>query len=278
MKTSIVFVALSLLLYGCGNDPKQKQAEAGSDTTVDSFYVTENPNDGLMRGLSASVDGKTISIIDTTEHLYLVIDSVLDYDQDNDLDALMIYSESGGGNCCPDAYFLVTNNGNGTFTRSAMTEPSYHSPTLEKWKGQNTLLVRTNDAGPDGDDYKETIIRYAVEKGQLKVIEKLETKEIPAIKEIKASGFESVEDVNDLLFDLDGDNIADTIRCSIWERWNLLVPDFLFSDGSVYDKNGMSAKRIGILSSKTNGRNDLVLDLNRVYKWDGKAYKDGEEE
>lgn len=210
--------------------------------------------------------------------MYVHIDSVLDYDQDHDLDVLMLYSASGGGNCCPDAYFLVTNMGRGTFVRSAMTEPSFHTPKFETWKGQHTLVVRVDDAGPDGDDYKESIYRYAIEKGQIKQIEVSQTAEMPATSVITIREFNSADEIQDLTFDLDGDNIADTIRCSVWERWNLLVPDFLFSDGTVYDETGMSAKRIGVLATKTNGRNDLVLDLNRIFKWDGKAYKhEGEE-
>lgn len=47
----------------------------------------------------------------------------------------------------------------------------------------------------------------------------------------------------------------------------------VFANGKEFNSNS-DARRIGILHTTTNGVYDLVLDCDRVVKWNGKEYKE----
>ncbi len=276
MKNLLVFAISILLIYSCKNESPKTAPPQKTDVTKNSGaeevkYGWTGEGDEC---LYATVNGKVVVIVDSSEHKYVQVDTVLDYDNDGDLDALALYSESGGGNCCANNYFVITNMGNGKFIRSVMTEGSFSSPTFNYWKGQNTLVVKSSNEGINTDDYQETIYRYAITNGNIKQIEAIKTAEIPAVAEIRSSefSFEEPQEIRTLVYDLDGDNVNDTIQCSFWDRWGMMIPSFYFSKGTVCEETGLSAKRIGVLESKTHGVNDLVFDLNTIMKWDGKKY------
>ena len=274
MKKILLSVIAATVMWSCKNPEKPVTKSPQTNPVArDSFYIVDDTVTYMNYGLNAVCNSKIIHIVDTSEHLYIRIDTILDYDKDNDMDALILYSESGGGNCCPSVYFLVTNEGNGKFIRSEMTEPSWESLVFETWKDQPGFVITSNNEGMNNDDYEETVYRYVINKGQIKIAETTKTKEIPAIEEIRASEFSFEEgEIKDLVFDLDNDLINDTIRCSFWDRWGRMQPTFIFSTG-LSDSSQISAKRIGILSSQTNGVHDLVIDLNQVLKWNGKYYE-----
>lgn len=46
-----------------------------------------------------------------------------------------------------------------------------------------------------------------------------------------------------------------------------------FANGKSYETSE-GIKRIGVLSSKTNGVHDLVLDFDGIMIWDGRKYKE----
>lgn len=275
MQKILLSVILAATFFVSCTNPEQPVAKNTQTIPAvrDSFYIVDDTATSINYGLNAIHNGKIIPVVDTSEHLYILIDSILDYDMDNDMDALVLYSESGGGNCCPSVYFLVTNEGNGKFIRSEMTEPSWESPVFKTWNNQPGFVIISNNEGMNNDDYEETVFQYVVNQGKIKIVETKKTQEIPAIAEIRASSFSSEEgETKDLVFDLDNDSINDTIRCSFWERWGRMQPTFTFSTGRT-DNPQISAKRIGVLASQTNGVHDLVIDLNEVLKWNGKGYK-----
>jgi len=64
---------------------------------------------------------------------------------------------------------------------------------------------------------------------------------------------------------------VDTIICSFGERWGEILWNVHFASGIIIEPS-QGCDRIGILSSKTNGINDLVCGEDYVFKWNGKDY------
>ena len=93
--------------------------------------------------------------------------------------------------------------------------------------------------------------------------------EIPSIEETRVSSFNFINpsENKNILFDLDNDKIVDTIHTSLFTRWGRLNWQIKFGNKSKYISE-FPVKRIGILNSKTNNVNDLVLDLNQILMWD----------
>ena len=70
---------------------------------------------------------------------------------------------------------------------------------------------------------------------------------------------------------MNDDGLKDEISGSYWERWGSMNWSIKFAKGK-YVPNDGARKRVGVLSSKTNGVHDIVLDLDHVMVWDGEKY------
>ena len=106
-----------------------------------------------------------------------------------------------------------------------------------------------------------------------KKVEKKYKKPIRSISELtsqKAS--ESEEGHAFILVNLDNDKLKDTIYGDYWHRWGSMNWGIGFGDGKAFNESHEGRKRIGVLSSKTNGVNDIVLDFDDIMIWDGKKY------
>ncbi|VBB45999.1 conserved hypothetical protein [uncultured Paludibacter sp.] len=115
---------------------------------------------------------------------------------------------------------------------------------------------------------------YKFKNYHLELINVVNEHKLNAITELKASDFEGKEDkILSLTYDLDKDGKEDKIICSYWARWGRISNWIIkFGNGKSYE--GVSSpKRIGIMQTKTNNVNDLVLECSEILKWNGKKYE-----
>ena len=97
---------------------------------------------------------------------------------------------------------------------------------------------------------------------------------LKSVKELTSDMFPDDSDYGDtksLIYDLDNDGREDIVWGSYWPRWRLMFLHVKFGNGKSFE-GGAGYLRIGILSSKTNGVNDLVVDESTIIKWNGNNY------
>src|SRR5579871_5489735 len=79
-------------------------------------YFVEKPVDSVYSTLRARENGKVYTLIDPSQEMCLVVEDQRDWDGNGFMDALIARVKGCGGNCCPNAYFFVSAQGNGRFT------------------------------------------------------------------------------------------------------------------------------------------------------------------
>ncbi len=138
---------------------------------------------------------------------------------------------------------------------------------IEIWKGKKSIVMTTYKSA---EMYKARE-RYTFENDKPKRVEINETLKIKALKELYQDGTLEYKDNYKLFFDINNDGEVDEVSCGYWLKWGVFTNCTVNFGGENISIDG-SGKRVGILSTKTNGYNDLVFDLNDVYVWDGKKY------
>ena len=258
---------------GASQPPRPQEPVAGKPK-LNSKPVKYAVDEMLDSLLTATVDGLDYKIVEKSDALCLRIFNVRDYDEDGYDDALMEHVQGCGGNCCGNSYFFVSYAGNGHFRKSEEFGYSWVDPEEEVWNERWSVVVQSNNEGMNTDDATEIRERYVLESGVAKKVEVSNKSEVAAVKEIRSSVFEGAgpNATKELTYDLDSDGKDERVVCRFWERWGSLMYTILDDDGKVLAEDLPSAKRFGVLSTKTKGMQDIVIDFDDVYKWDGQKY------
>ena len=94
--------------------------------------------------------------------------------------------------------------------------------------------------------------------------------ELPALVGIRSTNFDenNIDSKLETSFDLNSDGIADTISCGYWPRWGDLIDCTV--NISIWGEIPVEfkPKRLGVLNSKKNGVNMLVLDHDTILVFD----------
>ena len=94
--------------------------------------------------------------------------------------------------------------------------------------------------------------------------------ELPALVGIRSTNFDenNIDSKVEIAFDLNSDGIADTISCGYWPRWGDLIDCTV--NISIWGEIPVEfkPKRLGVLNSKKNGVNMLVLDHDTIIIFD----------
>jgi len=224
--------------------------------------------------LLATINGKSSVLINKSKGKCLQIVEQRDFDGDGSLDALVEDITACGGNCCPSQFFFVSARPDGTFAMSDEFADSWKDPVIERWKGQWSVVVVSNDEGFNNQRLVEITRRFVLQGGKAVKVEEHRRQELKAIAEMRSEIFkgDSPEETHSFEYDLDGDGKNDTISGKLWERWGRILWTVQFANGKTFSSND-GCKRIGVLTSKTNGINDLVCDQDTVLRWNGSEYK-----
>jgi hypothetical protein len=242
-----------------------------------SIKPGESPAFSILR---ATFNGKTTELMGKDKRTCLQIVDQRDFDGDGYLDALVAVSSSCGGNCCPDDFFFVSARPAGRFVVAALAD-SWNDPVIEKWKGQWSVVVVSDNTGANLDRPLEITRRFVLRAGRAVKVEQHRRKEIDALVNMRSEDFRSEVYPKDppadeppphtLEYDLDGDGRKDTISGTIWEVWGTIRWTVTFADGKQFSTE-VGCRRIGVLATTTNGVHDLVCDQDSVFRWDGTKY------
>lgn len=252
--------------------------DIGSDTTrsrYGEFELIEIEGQAEDQ-LIGYFEGKSVTVIAGKQGLCLQVVSQNDFDQDGWEDLLMGNLSACSGHCCPDQFFVVSYRGQGQYLRSKPQGLALHQPEVSTWQGKPSIIIENGTL--DGYDTYATKERFVVEEGELKSVEVLKPKEIDALQECRVETYDTLprNEAMGMTFDLDSDGKVDTITGKYWPQWSRVMWSVKFGNGQQME-GGPPFKRLGILSSKTEGHFELVVDRDRVLEWTGKRYEEREE-
>lgn len=278
MKKTIILLSFFVFIVGGCISKQGIQTDISYKNTDDtgiSYKVITNA-DGFNAVLLGSI-GKQQYEIDLSNRIVhcLKIIEQFDFDEDGFTDAL-IQHNCCGGNGALDTYFFVSYKGNNNFQISEEFGYTWNEPIIEKWNNKTSVVVQETNIGFNNDDEIDITERYVLENGKALIVESIKKEELIALKEIRTNEF-SVDDqdeIKHLYFDLDSDNINDTITCTFWGRWgSILVQEIKFSSGIKVEGISTGCRRIGVLETTTNNVHDLVCGLDYILRWNGKEYE-----
>lgn len=224
--------------------------------------------------LKAVVDDKVYILIDSTdfEPNGFNTELIADFNKNGYNDILINYS---GGNCCGSQYTIFTFNGT-QFIKTKKFGYDFNKIEIsESSIGYNFVVDVINEGVGNTSFCNNKIETYRLnKKNNLELINTIQENILKAITEIKSADFKDLKDEELYLkFDLDGDGKLDKIICSYWERWGRISTwKINFSSGLSFSGKS-TPKRIGILNTKTNGINDLVIDCDKILKWSNGKYQ-----
>jgi hypothetical protein len=252
--------------------PSPRAPQSNPGTVVD--YFVDKSSDQMYGSLYAKVNGQQYKIVGTQEQTCLTVEDQRDYDGNGSTDALIRRNVSCGGNCCADAFYFVSYMGNGHFEQSADFASSWVAPEVQEWKGMWSVVITSSNEGINTLAPVETRERYVLDTGQAVRVESSEHLEIVAVAELRSEQFDPQNDGQELQipYDLDGDAVSDKITGKFWARWGRIIWSVELSKGGSHTAD-LACKRVGVLSSETNGVRDIVCDFDDVYRWDGHQYR-----
>lgn len=280
MKTSTIGVLVWTILFfiGLAGTQTQPQAQPSSPPTPKPRirYSIKQSGDTPFgpSTLLATFNGKTSVLISKSKKKCLSIVEQRDFDGDGLTDALVEDITACGGNCCPNQFLFASARPDESFALSDEFANSWQDPVIEKWKGRWSIVVVSNNEGANLERPVEFTRRFVLEGGKAVKVEEHQRRDRKAIVEMRSEIFKSDDpaETHSFQYDLDGDGKKDTITGRLWERWGRILWTVEFANGKKFSSND-ACKRIGVLSTKTEGVNDLVCDQDTVLHWDGTEYK-----
>ncbi|MEM7091844.1 MAG: hypothetical protein AAF567_02480 [Actinomycetota bacterium] len=196
------------------------------------------------------------------------IETVEDFDSDGYDEALLWHVAScEGGGCCGTAYSFLDVTSDGEFVLTDRSIRSVYAPEWARDDGQWVVTVRA-DPAREATRLHEIIQRFALERSELVVLEEFDVPELEALVEIRSS----FDGDQELAFDLSGNGAAEIIRCNNDRDIRHLVRCTLGSGTGNPRDLPFGGDRVGVLSTRTDGWHDLVVDLDRVFQWDRFRY------
>jgi len=251
-----------------------KIASKRMESSPEFQYILIDHPEGITahQGISAKLDNKTYEIIkpNSSNDLRCIdIYNIDDYNGNGYDDVLLTDIAACGGNCCPSEYFFCSYSLE--LDKFIITEnfgASWGGPIIEDHSGKTSIKLVNNSQGAGYTEMKEITSWTILEGNEAKVIESKEREQLDAITEIRAS--EMDKEKATLKFDINKDGIMDEINAEYWLRWGTLDWEVRISNSKVVLAG--SGKRIGILSTSTNGVYDLVNSFDEIYTWNGSKY------
>ncbi len=290
-----IFFIVILFSFSCGNvqndaetnsnseaqqelaeatNPKTEQTDTEPKVIVpkavyseDVVYFTEAKGTFLNKLVGRYHDYEQVLISSDDNICYSVVEQK-DYNKDG-YDELCVEIINGrGGNCCGNSLKIFSFNGE-KFVSTDKYGWDWDGVEVRKENGKTVFIVETINAGYNADICQNKVETLVFEDFKLKVINVEEDEKVNAVLNFTSADYGAgfVE------FDLDGDLIKDEISAEYWERWGVLTSvKIVFSNGDEFSFGDLQPKRVGVLNSKTKGHNDLVIDCDEIYKWNGNSY------
>jgi len=239
---------------------------------VKSISTEDGDNDRIFAELEARTYQISTSRWDNENPMKGVV-LTSDLDHDGWLDAIV--SLSGGGNCCPPSYMVVSYRGDGFFTTS--THPdfwSWQDPEVIDTPSGPVIRAVAAPAGVGNTSMEEWRYDFRLVNGRLQLVGKLQNSAMIHAKVSMTSEAVIIRGKKQgtINADIDGDGKPDKMTCQYWERWGALGACEVATARFGKIQLGLGCQRWGILETETNGLRDLVCNRDIVLKFDGSQY------
>lgn len=245
-------------------------------------YSLKRNGEDIYEELNATVNDEKINIISFKDRKCFEIIEIQDYNNDG-LEEVLIETNACGGNCCGNTIFVISYKGD-KFIQTQQVGYDFDGIELNYNKNNTRHFIIDNQnigAGNTSlcEDEKET---YIFENYELKLINVEHQQKLEAILELKSEDFlpkesdltHTYDKTLHIEYDIDNNGIMDKISAGYWERWGILsAPEIILNNKELKCDVLGSPKRIGILKTKTNNVNDLVIECDKILKWNGYAYE-----
>ena len=248
--------------------------------TYSTLFTQNNPKYALKYGenlspniLTATVKNKKHVITKESEESCMNIEMTADFNGDGFTDALLRIINGCGGSCCGDSYQIVFYDGR-NFHKSDIVGYDWDDIEIKKGKSGYTFRIETLDVKVHGTTLcNDKVETFAIKDFNLVTINTIKDSFLHSISEVRFEDFNlnNSPDSLTLLYDVNGDGKHDKFIFEAWGRWERMFWKIKLSNGKTYNSEE-HYKRIGILTSKTNGFCDLVADCGDTLKWNGKKY------
>ena len=234
---------------------------------VEGYKVIGNSEDLNLR-LCVNVDGRLVkSDIGNGQYIVEVLDEH-DYDDDGRNECLFYHSMGGAA---PDGYSIAYFN-TATETIDEVDFDCYKEPTPVKQNGKWYIAVK------EGINTK----MFVFANGELKKVadqDKRTSKAQKTYSFVSVFGMEELDEQEKTVheyFDMDGDGAMETLefyanQSHIWDWGRAMALNIHWNNGRQIETN-MTATKISILSSMSNGLYDLLFEDKYLFKWNGKEY------
>ena len=255
MKKILLILLLIIPFIGFG----QKQ--------IHYFLSDEN---SLETTLKVVVDDEVLNLISGC----LRIERIEDFNKNGYKDILIENVIGCGGNCCGNSYQIFCFDGK-VFKETKQIGYDWDGIEISESSNEFNFIVETVHEGLGNSNMcNNTVETYKLSNYEFENVSIIKDRKLTSITELTSEDFIGKENENLFLkFDLDSDGLIDIINCSYWMRWGRIGSwSIKFGNGKVFESN-TSPKRIGILETKTNNVNDLVLECDEVLKWNGSKYQ-----
>ncbi len=189
----------------------------------------------------------------------------------------ILVEEAHGGNCCaPKLWIKRFDDQCGDkifqFERWGSVWGGWKAVKSSLSDGIVLLTAENDPYGIGGTDLLKSYITYKIEKDEVIFHSSKKAELLPSIIEITSAqlaGSKNIDERVEMKFDLNGDDIPESISCSYWDRWGVL------SDCKILAKNGnnllgakdFTAKRLGVLFDIENGWHVLVADYDSLLSY-----------
>ncbi len=286
MKRHYFFFLSCLLFCAClttqkndGNDTTnhEKISEETHNQSSIRYTFSNEYDDFDVRSLEAKVGEKQFTLFSINEEVCIRIAKQGDFNKNGYEDVLVEIINGCGGNCCGNSYVVFSYDGE-KFQKTTTVGYDFNGIEVHKADSVLEFTVQTVNYGVGNtsscDSKEET---YRLNEYQLELIaQKIETP-MAALKEIKAQDFENKRKTELILsHDIDGDSKLDKLICQYDKDFKSISGWRIeFANSSTYEgETTINMHRLGILSTKHFGSNDLVISCSQVLQWNGTTYEE----
>lgn len=221
------------------------------------YSVITNENERMVKSVLIVEDDNTGKKFKGPEDRYVTIEKIRDINNDGLKDAIV--STSGGGNCCPEEYYVVT-------LKNGKLEVVKTKSGFSYIKEEDGKVYIVDEKTDDADYYSfdgEKVILSKTVKG------------IKALKEVHSPGCGFCDESTPpevLVFDVNEDKKVERIVCNVSTgRSGNLHCKLPLPNGENQNLH-RECGRFGVLPSMNNGYHEFVCDFDIIVSFDGKRW------